>query len=248
MTLHTVRRMDFWFWLPLLVAVSLCSDQCDLTPGPGPTTGRVTGISCQKFDNMTVGQCVLQCLAWTECRVAYVECGGSVCVCVLCRGAHAIDFSIAGETFYLKGRVLAAENMAIPPARTVSIPGGLSVGQVFVARVSLTSDRTYLLFLTPADIYAFVVEFRMYTRAIVRNTRFQWGWSYEERSKPHFNFAAGQEIEIVIIVRQADYMVYIDKVPFFTFKHRYTDLESIQTFESSGIGAGGNFKSFFLTI
>ncbi|KAK3726245.1 hypothetical protein RRG08_033409 [Elysia crispata] len=234
-------------WVPLLATFSLISAQCDLTAGPGQMSGEVTATSCVEYIavDMTVGRCALLCHFQVECFVAYTNSDDGVFRCILCEGVEAIDFTAVHENFYLGGRVLL-ENHGSVPSHRLSLAGGLSVGQVMVVKFVMWSDRTFFLLIQTNGHYAMLVEFRLYSRAIVRNSKLGW-WGHEERSKPHFNFVAGQEVEIVYIVRQNDYMIYIDKLPFFTFQHRVTDLESIQYFEFAGSGSGGNLKSFSIT-
>ena len=252
LTLHAVRKMDIRFCLPLLLMVSLSSSECDLTPSPGQMTGRVTGMTCLEYAyaNVTFFQCALQCYLQAQCRVAYQKCESYSCFCVFCSGVEEIDFGVVDEKFFLKGRVLA-KNVAIPPGQNVSMPGGLFVGQVIVAKVALTSGWTILFFELPNSDILFTMSIRMQTRSVVRNSYINGRWGSEERSKPHFNFAPGQEVEVVYIIRQSEYNVYIDKVPFFTFKHRVHDnLAAVQFYHIGGGGTetGGNCKSLFVII
>ncbi|RUS76280.1 hypothetical protein EGW08_015952 [Elysia chlorotica] len=229
----------------LLANLYIISSQCDLAIGPGQITGKVTATSCVEVlvADFSVGQCYLLCHYRIECHVAYTDTTNGVFRCVLCREVEAIDYTAAPEHFFLRGKVLF-ENHGAVSSEIVSLPGGLSVGQVIVVQFVMGSDRTFLLMVQTEDHYPFLVEFRISSSDIVRNAKFG-SWGYEERSKPHFNFSAGQLVEIVYIVRHADYMVYIDRFPFFTFQHRTADLQSIQKFELTGTAT--NLKSIAIT-
>ena len=92
---------------------SLSSSLFDLTPSQDQMTGRITGISCLEYADMTFAQCALCCYPLALCRVAYLKCESSSCFCVLCAGVEEIDFSVVDEKFFLNGRVLE-KNLAIP--------------------------------------------------------------------------------------------------------------------------------------
>ena len=250
MTLHAVIRMDPRYWLPLLALVSLSSSQCDLTPSQGQMTGRVTGISCLEYSYaaMTFLQCALKCYRQAQCRVAYLKCENSSCICVLCPGVEEIDFSVGYETFFLKGRVLA-KNATIPPDQRETIPGGLSVGQVIVAKLVLASEYTALRFDLPNGDIAFAMSIRVGYSPVIRNTFRNGQWGLQESSKPHFNFTSGQEVEIVCIITQVGYKVYIDKILFFTYQHRLQiNLATIQYVVIDAGGTSGHCKSLLLVI
>ena len=252
MIAHAVRKTDLRYWLPLLAMVSVSSSQCNLTMSQGQMTGRVTGISCLEYSypDVTFAQCTLHCYPQAQCRVAYLKCQNSSCFCVLCPGVEDIDFSVDDEEFFLKGRSLA-ENVAIPipPGKTVSIPGGLFAGQLIVAKVVLASSYTAFYFNHSNGDVALLMSIRLYSHLLVRNSKINGHWGPEEISSPHFNFAPGQEIEVMYIITQAEYKVYIDKLLFFTYQHRlHVNLASIEFFLISGGGTGGNCKSLFVII
>ncbi|GFR62415.1 galectin [Elysia marginata] len=240
--------MYFTPWLPMLATVTLISGQCDVTPSAG-IAGQVSGTVCLEYQlstNMTAIKCILQCFLEEECRVAYIDSDGGLTRCVKCQGIQSIEFTSAvHEKFYLHGEVLT-ENLVTAPQQKLFIAGGLAVGQVVILKGVLWSQRTFILFTLTNNNYAFLIEFRLYSAAIVRNAKFGY-WGHEERSKPHFNFTAGQEVEIVCIVGQEEYVVFMDKLFFFTFRHRTLDLGAINYLEYAGTGTAGSLSSFFIT-
>ena len=249
MTLHAVRTTELMYWLPLLAMVSLSSSQCVLTPSKGQMTGRVTGISCLEYSypDVTFAQCALYCYLEAQCRVAYLKCESPSCFCVLCPAVEEIDFSVVDEKFFLKGRVLVKNVSFLSPSQEISIPVELFVGQVIVAKIVLPSYKINLYFTLPNGDIPLMTSFRMQTRAIVRNSATNGHWGTEERSIPHFNFSPGQEVEVVCIITQAVYRVYIDKREFFTYQHRVqTDLASIHSLGLSSSGTSGECKSLFV--
>ena len=94
------------------------------------------------------------------------------------------------------------------------------MGQVLVAKLVLASRFTGLhVDLSNGDI-AFVMSFWIWSRDVVKNTIINGSLGLEEFLKPHFNFTPGQEVEIVCIITQVGYTVYIDKILFFIYHHR----------------------------
>ncbi|GFO46535.1 galectin [Plakobranchus ocellatus] len=163
---------------------------------------------------MTSSRCALRCHAALDCRAAIAVCSSSACFCIHCADIFNNDFAAIGVESHLKGRIFA-EYLAFPPDRQISIPNGLSVGQVLRVKVKLASDSTSLKLLSQENAFtAFLIDFRFYAKSIVRNSNIQ-GWGLEERYKPHFNFSPGQEIDVLYIVRSTEYVVYIDSAQFF---------------------------------
>ncbi|GFO46546.1 galectin [Plakobranchus ocellatus] len=243
------NRMYLRYWLPLILTLSLTSGECDLTPRyDSVVPGNVTGISCQEdhTPNMTSSRCVLLCHAALGCRAAVAVCSSSACFCTHCADIFNIDFEAVGVESHLKGRIFA-EYLAFPPGRLIPIPNGLSVGQVIRVRVKLASYSTRLLLLTQENAnIAFSMAFRFYSKSIVRNSYIK-GWGPEERSKPHFNFSPGQEIEVLYIVKSTEYVVYINSENFFAFEHRVHDLHSIKNIQIDSMNSAGSLIHVFIT-
>ncbi|GFR77041.1 galectin [Elysia marginata] len=241
--------MHFLFRLPLLATVSVIASQCDLSPRPGQMTGEVTGITCANFSlaDTTIGQCVLQCHIRDDCRVAYQSCEESSCDCVLCHGVHAIDFTRHDTTFYLKGSTVVTD-AAVPPYQKWSIPGGgLSVGRVIRVRTVLSSKKLNLILAQSNRDIALLIITDLTSQTVLRQNRVGSRYGHAENNVPYFNFTAGQEVEVVVIVREDKYLVYFDSLEFFSFAHRNSDLETIVFFEVNGSGSMGRIQSLYIS-
>nr|XP_046269838.1 galectin-3b [Scatophagus argus] len=66
-------------------------------------------------------------------------------------------------------------------------------------------------------------------QVIVRNSRIRDAWGREEREQPRFPFARGQPFELKILCTTTEYKVAANNSHLLTFKHRVTDLRSINT-------------------
>ncbi|GFR67861.1 galectin [Elysia marginata] len=226
--------MHFLFWLPLLALISIITGQCNFSNQPFQMTGEVTGIACTNFSlsDMTTGQCVLYCHFRNDCQVAYQSCEAPGCLCVLCQGSHAIDFTRLDRKFYLKGNMVTTDP-AVPPYRKWTLPGGgLKVGRVFIIRLLLSSQSITLHLVDPNIVgFPFYIRIDVIDRRIVRNSKKGKKYGNQESAIPYFNFTGGQEIELTCVVRKDEYLVYIDQYEFFTFTHRFPALDTISLFE-----------------
>ncbi|KAK3773655.1 hypothetical protein RRG08_001385 [Elysia crispata] len=243
--------MYSWYWLPFLVTAPLLSNQCDFSPIPGHTMrGIFEGFSCSKFSstNATLVQCALQCYKFSpsQCRFTRQICFGSICRCFACGGAEAIEFRSDHEPFYLRGNLLVTD-ATVPPYGQWSIPDGLKKGRVIQVKCVLPTMRVNFILACEHSDIAFVLEINVNARRIKRNSRINGTFGSEETKVPFFNFTAGEELEVVYIVRHADYFVYINQVSFFTFSHRVQDIEKIKHFEVNGGGTGGLIKSVYVS-
>ncbi|GFO46534.1 hypothetical protein PoB_007303900 [Plakobranchus ocellatus] len=153
--------MYLHYWVPLFVTLSFMSGECDLTPCyDSVVPGNVTGVSCQEDQtpDMTSSRCAIRCHAALDCRAAIAVCSSSACFCTHCADIFNNDFAAVGVESHLKGRVFA-KYLAFPPGRQISIPNGLSVGQVFRVMVELTNYVTSLKYLYNGNTYiAFLID------------------------------------------------------------------------------------------
>uniref|UniRef100_A0A665UIN6 Galectin n=1 Tax=Echeneis naucrates TaxID=173247 RepID=A0A665UIN6_ECHNA len=121
-----------------------------------------------------------------------------------------------------------------PPANP-TWPGGVSAGQgvwpggnpsqpacLFFSRITLD--------LSTANDIAFHFNPRFNesgSKVIVRNSRVGKKWGKEERALQHFPFVQGQPFEIKILCTNREFKVAVNNSHLLEFKHRITDLISI---------------------
>ena len=124
-------------------------------------------------------QCALKCYPQAQCRAAYPKCENSICFCVLCLGVEIIDFSVVDEKLFLEGRVMA-KNATMSPDQKETIPGGLSVGQIIVAKVVMTSGITFSKCNLPNGDVTLSVSIWIRSRFIVSNSKINGHWARGE--------------------------------------------------------------------
>ncbi|GFO08581.1 galectin [Plakobranchus ocellatus] len=225
------RRMYLLYNLLVLLATfSVIWATCDVTPHNFRRwRGSVKGGDCQTLGTpgLTYLLCVEKCSKTPDCKALTHACNLLACLCIYCNYVEDLLFSDNAVTFiYMKDKLLA-QNMDSSNRVSLPLNEGLSVGQVIRAMLRLGSEFTGFLLVTSQEDFALLIGFRVSFGEIVRNSKIGGQWGDEEFNIPHFNFTAGQEVEIICIVQDRGYLVYIDTVQFFDFRHRYSDLSSI---------------------
>uniref|UniRef100_A0A3Q2U2R9 Galectin n=1 Tax=Fundulus heteroclitus TaxID=8078 RepID=A0A3Q2U2R9_FUNHE len=64
-------------------------------------------------------------------------------------------------------------------------------------------------------------------KVLVRNTCIKTKWGQEERNVKEFPFTRGQPFQLKILCTKSGYMVAVNNVHLFEYKHRITNLKSI---------------------
>ncbi|GFR62408.1 galectin [Elysia marginata] len=240
------------FCLLLLTSAPLVSGSCSLSPPTLMRTfpGRVTGRTCEdvSWPNITTAQCVMHCLSRQECTLVSIECEAGPCRCSVCQGVEDIDDANSTSPpteVYLIGTEMET-NWTVPPLHTLLLPSTVVVGQVFRFLLNLPTTSISLKLAIGGQL-AFLLEFRVISSKIVRNTLLNNSWGDREEEIPYYDFPADSEVEVIYIVRSQDYKVYVNSVFFFTFQHREPDLTLINRFEIDGIGDFGIMKSLFVS-
>ena len=240
--------MDCSNFLALMAVLPWVSGNCDLSP---PTfhvsRGQVNGTTCEDLSRsaVTTTQCVMLCLTQQNCSVVNVECSAGSCHCVLCQGVYDIDFEVTSMEVYLKGSVIET-NLTIPPKHEIPLPLSLSAGQVIRILLNLASKKVVIKLRLESG-FSLLIDIRMLSKLIVRNSLLIGRWGDEEKDIPYFDFTGNQEVEVFIILRPLEFLVFFDSVPFFPFRHREPDLSLIKHFVINGDGESGSMKSLFIS-
>ncbi|KAJ6664655.1 hypothetical protein lerEdw1_006228 [Lerista edwardsae] len=114
---------------------------------------------------------------------------------------------------------------SLEPGRTIVIKGEVNeTPECFAVNLKANDSNDIALHLNP----------RMKDKAFVRNSYLNYSWGEEERHVTHFPFSPGMYFELIIFCETHHYSVAINGVHTLEYKHRYKQLNKINTLEIIG--------------
>nr|XP_003230629.2 PREDICTED: galectin-8 [Anolis carolinensis] len=113
----------------------------------------------------------------------------------------------------------------LEPGRTIAIKGEIK---------EKASRFTVNLKPSDSDDIALHLNPRMKEKTFVRNSYLFNCWGEEEKEVPHFPFSPGMYFELIILCQAHQYNVAINGVHTLEYKHRFKQLNKINTIEISG--------------
>ncbi|RUS76066.1 hypothetical protein EGW08_016170 [Elysia chlorotica] len=250
-----IGTMQLVFRILLLVnRVSLTWSICSMYSQTLHTfPGKVTTISCFEVNStyLTTDHYAIQCFSRPECRVISKTCSSSgQCRFSFCHGVDRWDMTAQTQqqVFLMMTSLDLLKNLATPPSQIIEVPGGLAVGQVILAKITLTAGNTNFALRCQRGT-ALLLAFRMDSREIVRQAFLDGSWTPPEKDVPYFDFAAGDIIDLTLIFRQQELVVFFYHELFFTYTHKETNLSSINLLRAAS-DASEEFvlKSLLITL
>ncbi|XP_074118576.1 galectin-8-like isoform X2 [Sminthopsis crassicaudata] len=121
---------------------------------------------------------------------------------------------------------IAQLNSPVKPGQTVVIKGEVEKKQKGSFLIDFIADST-------KDI-ALRLNPQLKAKVFVRNSFLCESWGEEERSITHFPFSPGMYFEMIIYCSTSEYKVAINGVHAFIYKHRFKELDRIDTLKVDG--------------
>ncbi|KAJ7342281.1 hypothetical protein JRQ81_010010 [Phrynocephalus forsythii] len=120
---------------------------------------------------------------------------------------------------------VARLHSSLEPGRTIVIKGEVKEkAQSFAINLKPSDSSDIALHLNP----------RMKDKAFVRNSYLLNGWGEEEKHIAYFPFSPGMYFELIILCKEHQYNVAINGVHTLEYKHRFKQLNKINTVEILG--------------
>ncbi|GFN77317.1 hypothetical protein PoB_000382300 [Plakobranchus ocellatus] len=229
------RLVHFHLLANLLFLVAhpwLVTGSCDLEPKTFiEYTAKIAGHSCS-MTTRTLALCAMMCASDPECKVlSYALCNtDGVCTCILCDGLKEIDFDAPSVPFYMKVFRISEYSFA------VRLPEGLVAYKPLVLDANLMESRVRLSLLTTAGDTAFELDINFSSRQVISNSRIGGvdGEAVVSRDPSNFDLEPSPKVNIMYVVKPAEFYVFLDNVLYSTFPLRVSSLSLITDFKLQG--------------
>lgn len=233
------RQMRMLWHYCVLFLTAVLSEKCPTSISFLEWQGKISSSPCEVETSATSTLlCSFECADNMNCLAFNHQCDIK-CTCQICLSIRGIDFQAKGSFFIRRRDIIynPPRSKSLGDAKTWHI-GRLYPGHVteFVFEIDLKNIHVYpqmlalqmsdTVYIDGSEPFAVGVIMDLHQGGTKRMSSINE--SVDEQHEPFFHFVPTDPLYIVILTDSSDFKIYINRVLYCTFTHRFKELDKIQ--------------------